>query len=266
MTIDAVLFRCPLWASDKLRDLVVQAVVLVKVPILVPMTEVPPFHGVLYPAADGFEELCRRICFVGAGEIGKHVSDDAVRAGMGQDVVDVVSCGKEGIEAVESLHAFHCARDFFFPPADVLRPLLLVNGLRSAHREEVLSFDGVNLPAHEMDDVLGMREDLDVSTVPFGDRKPMDPVEVFVVPVDPEDGIWLLIEPMLPIAEDVVFFPEKTEISKDDDVIFSCELLLLPEVGAAEALDVDGDMGVPCQVNHVPLLPEFCCIVYGNLE
>ena len=80
----------------------------------------------------------------------EHLIDDFAGAGVREHVVDAMASRVPGMETIQSLHPFSSTRDFLWPPADASLPMRLVDGICSAHDEEVLAGELENLPAHEM--------------------------------------------------------------------------------------------------------------------
>ena len=48
----------------------------------------------------------------------------------------------------------------------------------------------------------------------------------------------------------LIFPPEQAEVAEHDDEIIACQLLLLRKGFVAKFVDVDGNVGIACQVNH----------------
>lgn len=68
-------------------------------------------------------------------------------------------------------------------------------------------------------------------------------------------GALFLFQPQNAVVHGVVsvcrVFPlEQSEISEHDNEVVARQLLLLGKRFVAELVDVDGDMGIACQINH----------------
>ena len=152
------------------------------------------------------------------------------------------------MQAVESLHAFRNARNLLFPPADACTAAGFVSGHCSAHDKEGIALKVVNLPAHEVDDVIGNK--MDIPTMPLLGRQTLNPFVVFVISIQPKDGEGFLAEPLEPMMVFFVIVPEKTEVSQYDDIIFPHHLALFWKICGIELADIDWDMGIARKVNH----------------
>ena len=229
----------------QLQNAVVHGVVWIVVEVHVPVAEVPvPVVDGIVDGLQGFFDGVVAIS-IPAVHAQANLRQGVERACVSQDVVDLVAVAGQGIDGVVDLCL---GRDFLRPPADALRAIDAIVGNRSAEREEGVAVNLEHFAAHQVKDVFG--DAVYVTAMPGLDGQRVEPVEVLVIAVDEQQRVSSVREDIQPVSVSLVFPPEQSEVSKHDDEVIAHQLLLLGKRFAAELVDVDGDMGIACQINH----------------